>query len=144
MQLNENFHSTAYLSIHRLCSKNPNKNPLTCRQNSNMQTTFWQKEIILGVRRGWVAAALGIYFAFYLSYVVTLTMNEFAYAKKTYNELLYYYFVSQAIDYTYKLLLTLPLCYLYFRLIAHWHIISKIVLHIFTMIIFVLAWQKLF
>ncbi len=109
-----------------------------------MTTTFWQKKIIGGVKIGWLAAVLGFYFFNYLTYALTLAFNESAYEEKTFGTLLGYYAVNQAYDYTFKFILTIPLCYLYFKILKHWHLSFKIVLHILTMVIFVLTWQKLF
>ena len=109
-----------------------------------MKSSFWEIEIMGGVKVGWLAAVIGFYFFNYLTYVVTLTFNELAYLKITFGELLSSYAISQAFDYFFKFLLTIPLCYLYFRLIKHWHLSLKIVLHIFTLIAFVLTWQKMF
>lgn len=109
-----------------------------------MKSSFWEIEIMGGVKVGRLAAVIGFYFFNYLTYVVTLTFNELAYLKITFGELLSSYAISQAFDYLFKFLLTIPLCYLYFRLIKHWHLSLKIVLHIFTLIAFVLTWQKMF
>jgi two-component system, LytTR family, sensor kinase len=109
-----------------------------------MTSSFWDKEIVMGVKMRWLAAVIGFYFFSYLTYIFTLTFNEMAYEKVTFLELLSKYAISQAFDYTFKFILTIPLCYLYFRLIKHWHLALKIGLHIFTMTAFVLIWQKMF
>jgi two-component system, LytTR family, sensor kinase len=109
-----------------------------------MTTSFWEKNSIGGVKRGWLVVAIGFYLTFYLLYAVTLAYNEAAYAKTPFNELIFSYIQVQAIDYLYKFILTIPLCYLYFKMINHWHLSLKIVLHIFTMILFVLTWKELF
>ena len=109
-----------------------------------MATTFWQKKTIGGVQIGWLAAAVGFYFFNYLTYVITLAFNESAYGGRTFSDLLGYYAVNQAFDYTLKFILTIPLCYLYFKILKHGHLPFKIALHVLTMIVFVLTWQKLF
>jgi sensor histidine kinase YesM len=109
-----------------------------------MQKSFWQKEIIGGVRVSWLVIVLAFYFVAYLLYVLTLTFNEITYVKLSFTQLLLNYSTSQAFDYFYKFLLTIPLCYLYFKVLASWRLFPKIVLHIFTLIAFVLTWQKLF
>jgi two-component system, LytTR family, sensor kinase len=109
-----------------------------------MATTFWQKRTIGGIKIGWLAAALGFYFFNYLTYVVTLTYNESAYANRSWDYLLRYYAENQAFDYTFKFILTIPLCYLYFKIIKHWRLPFKIALHVLTMVAFVLTWQKMF
>jgi two-component system, LytTR family, sensor kinase len=109
-----------------------------------MATKFWQKKTMGGLKIGWLAAAAGFYFFNYLTYVITLTFNESAYEDRAFSDLLSYYAVSQAIDYIYKFILTIPLCFLYFKIIKHWHLSFKIALHVLTMVVFVLTWQKLF
>jgi two-component system, LytTR family, sensor kinase len=109
-----------------------------------MTSSFWDKEIVMGVKMRWLAAVIGFYLFNYLTYVFTLTFNELAYAKISFLKLLSNYGTSQAFDYALKFLLTIPLCYLYFQLIKHWHLALKIGLHVFTMIVFVLTWQKMF
>ncbi len=106
--------------------------------------TFWQKKTIGGIKIGWLAATLGFYFFNYLTYVITLTFNELAYANLPFGDLLSHYAVNQAFDYTFKFILTIPLCYLYFKTIKHWRLPFKIALHVLTLVVFVLTWQKLF
>ena len=109
-----------------------------------MKSSFWKIEIMGGIKLGWLAAVISFYFFNYLTYIITLTFNELAYLKISFGELLSSYAISQAFDYLFKFLLTIPLCYLYFRLIKHWHLSLKIGLHIFTLVAFVLTWQKMF
>ena len=106
--------------------------------------TFWHKKTVGGIKIGWLAAALGFYFFNYLTYVVTLTFNESAYTELPLGDLLASYAENQAVDYTFKFILTIPLCYLYFKTIKHWRLPFKIALHVLTMVVFVLTWQKLF
>jgi two-component system, LytTR family, sensor kinase len=109
-----------------------------------MATTFWEKNSIGGIKRGWLATVIGFYVAFCLIYALTLAYIEADYAKLPFIELLYSYLKVQAIDYLYKFTLTIPLCYLYFKTVNHWHFSLKILLHIFTMVVYVLTWKKLF
>ena len=111
---------------------------------STMTSSLGDKEILGGIKMRWLAGVIGFYFLNYLIYILTLAFNELAYQKITFWELLSKYAISQAFDYSLKFLLTIPLCYLYFRLIKHWHLALKIGLHIFTLIAFVLTWKKLF
>ncbi len=109
-----------------------------------MATIFWEKNSVGGVKRGWLATVIGFYVAFCLIYALTLAYIEADYAKMSFNDLIYSYIKVQAIDYLYKFMLTIPLCYLYFKMINHWHFSLKIALHIFTMFVFVLTWRELF
>jgi two-component system, LytTR family, sensor kinase len=111
---------------------------------NRMASSIWQKKIIGGVELGWVATVVAFYIVFYLVYAFTLVLNEMAYSERSFTELLYYYGRNQAIDYFIKFLLTIPLCYLYFRWLKKGHLPMKVALHIVTMILFVLVWKHLF
>jgi sensor histidine kinase YesM len=104
----------------------------------------WQKKLIWGIRLGELWAVIGIYFVLYALYCLTLTFNESAYVKLSYGELLLNYAVSQFFDYALKFILTIPIWYFYFRVISHWKLTTKIILHVFTMLLFVFVWQKAF
>ncbi|MBB3836604.1 sensor histidine kinase YesM [Runella defluvii] len=104
----------------------------------------WQKKLIWGVRLGELLAVVGVYFVLYALYCLTLTFNELSYVKMTYGALLLNYAVSQFFDYALKFILTIPLWYFYFRVIPHWKLSTKILLHVFTMLLFVFTWQKAF
>ncbi len=108
-----------------------------------MAKSFWERNLS-GVKMSWLGAAFGFYVASYLIYAVTLALNELAYEKKSFVELLGNYAVSQAFDYGFKFLLSIPLCYLYFRLVARWRLWAKGILHVSTLVLFVFTWKKLF
>jgi two-component system, LytTR family, sensor kinase len=109
-----------------------------------METTFWEKNSIGGIKRGWLATVIGFYVAFCLIYALTLSYIEADYAKVPFIDLVYSYIEVQSIDYLYKFMLTIPLCYLYFKMVNHWHFSLKIGLHVLTMIVYVLTWKQLF
>lgn len=102
----------------------------------------WQRQIIWGIKLGELAAFLGIYFILYLLYSITLTINELAYVKLTFSQLLTNYLTSQAIDYSLKFLFTIPLWYLYFKTLRNWSLPKRLLLHIITIFLFVLCWMK--
>ncbi len=104
----------------------------------------WNKKLLWEIKLGELTAFLGLYVFLYLTYCLTLTFNELAYVKFTFKVLLQNYLISQFFDYGLKLILTIPLWYLYFRIVNNWSLYLKILLHLITLILFVLAWQKLF
>lgn len=104
----------------------------------------WNKKLLWGIKLGELTAFLGLYIFLYLTYCLTLTFNELAYVKFTFKVLLQNYLISQFFDYGLKLILTIPLWYLYFRIVNNWSLYLKILLHFITLILFVLAWQKMF
>ena len=112
--------------------------------NQHSTMIHWQKKLIWGIRLGELWAVIGIYFVLYALYCLTLTFNESAYVKLSYGELLLNYAVSQFFDYALKFILTIPIWYFYFRVISHWKLTTKIILHVFTMLLFVFVWQKAF
>ena len=112
-----------------------------------MAPNFWQKEIISGVKVSWLAAVLGFYLFFYLSYALTLAFTQVGYepdAKLSLLQILTSYFQTQGIDYALKFVLTIPLCVLYFQWIKKWQLSTKIILHFFTLIVYVFTWKKIF
>jgi two-component system, LytTR family, sensor kinase len=104
----------------------------------------WKREVIWGIRLGELAAFMGVYFFLYALYCLTLTINESAYVNISFDKLLQNYLISQSIDYGLKFLYTIPLWYLYFKVLKHWSLYHKIVLHQFTSFLFVLCWIKSF
>lgn len=104
----------------------------------------WQQQIIWGIKTSELGAFLGVYLYLYLFYSLTLTINESAYVKMPFADLFANYLVSQGIDYTLKLLLTIPLWYLYFKVLKHWSLFKKLILHNFTAFLFVFCWMKSF
>jgi len=109
-----------------------------------MASAFWQKNIIGGVKRSWLAVVLISYIALYLTYITTISISETSFVKTPLSNIIWKYIPSHAIDYLYKFLLTIPLCYLYFRWMKPGQLVLKIALHIVTMVVFVFLWQKLF
>ncbi|MCU0325323.1 MAG: histidine kinase [Spirosomaceae bacterium] len=102
----------------------------------------WQKHIIWGIKLGELAAFLAVYLFLYLFYSLTLAINESAYVNLTFKQLFKNYLTSQAIDYTLKFILTIPLWYLYFIALKNWSLPKKLFLHNFTAFLFVLCWIK--
>ncbi len=104
----------------------------------------WQRKIILGIKLGQLSVILLAYTFLCVFYALTLSINESSYSKEPFVTILGTYFPNQIIDYLIKFVLTIPIWYLYFRVIQHWTIFRKIVLHLFTIFIFVLSWQQMF
>lgn len=55
-----------------------------------------------------------------------------------------YYTTQVFLDYPLKGLVTLPIWWLMFRKLAHWHLRSKILLHLLLLPVFVKGWQQLY
>lgn len=87
---------------------------------------------------------LGVYLVLYLTYAFTLTINESAYRDEPFEKLLQNYLISQAIDYGIKGVITIPIWYLFFRVIPHFDWKVKLVFHIIFLVLFVFIWQKSF
>jgi two-component system, LytTR family, sensor kinase len=109
-----------------------------------MTITFWDKEILGGVKMRWLAVVVGFYFFNAFTYTLTLAVNQMSYEKKSFFDVFLMYSSAQVINYLLKFLLSIPLVYLYFHVIKHWHLFLKIGLHIFTAIIYVVVWKRLF
>ncbi|MCP9762556.1 sensor histidine kinase [Lacihabitans soyangensis] len=104
----------------------------------------WNKKLVWGIKLGELSAFLGLYLFLYLTYCITLTFNELAYVKFTFEQLLKNYLVSQFFDYFIKLILTIPIWFLFFKIVNNWNIYFKLLLHLFMLVIFVFLWQKIF
>ena len=104
----------------------------------------WQRELIWGIKLGQLSALLLAYTFFCVFYILTLSINESSYSKEPFVAILGTYFPNQIIDYVIKFVLTIPIWYLYFRVIQHWPIARKIILHLFTLVLFVFSWQQIF
>jgi two-component system, LytTR family, sensor kinase len=107
-----------------------------------MQSSFWQKEIVLGVRRGWLAVALGFYIVLLTLYAFILAMSERSFYFGPFLASLVNYMYGCLLGYSLKFILSIPLVYLYFKTLKNWTLWAKVILHIFTCIAFVLIWQK--
>lgn len=104
----------------------------------------WKREVIWGIRRDELLAFLSIYLAFYLTYAFTLSYQALAWENAIFGRELRNYLAAQLIDYSIKFVITIPLWYLYFKVIKHWRWSLKIGLHFITMVFFVFVWQKAF
>ena len=104
----------------------------------------WQRELIWGIKLGQLSALLLTYTFFCAFYALTLSINESTYSKESFSAILGTYVPNQIIDYLLKLIFTIPVWYLYFRVIQDWSIGRKIILHFFTLCLFVFVWQRAF
>ena len=104
----------------------------------------WERKLIWNIKLGQLMAVILAYLVFCLIYTFTISINEISYSKESFIAILPRYFKNQVVNYTIKFILTMPIWFLYFRVIQQWKITSKIALHILTMIAFVVIWQRLF
>ena len=104
----------------------------------------WERKLIWNIKLGQLMAVILAYVFFCLIYTFTISINEISYSKESFIAILPRYFKNQVVNYTIKFILTMPIWFLYFRVIQQWKITSKIALHILTMIAFVVIWQRLF
>ncbi len=104
----------------------------------------WQRELIWGIKRGHLSAMLLAYTFLCVFYALTLSINGSSYSKESFFDILGTYLPNQIIDYLLKFLLTIPIWYFYFRVIQRWTMKRKIILHLFTLLIFVFTWQQAF
>ena len=104
----------------------------------------WERKLIWNIKLGQLMAVILAYVFFCLLYTFTLTISELSYSKDPFEKILGRYFKNQVIDYSIKFILTIPIWFLYFRIIQQWQITKKIVLHLLTLLVFVAIWQQLF
>lgn len=139
-------------SIHRsICRLNgkglTNKSNLSTFESQfnkvSMPATFWNKKL-LTIRIKEYTFIIGFYAFFSVSYYATLWFNRQDWAKDGPALLTFDGFGDQAFDYTFKLLLTIPIWWLLFRTLKHWQLPYRLCLHLLLLPAFVLIWQRIF
>jgi two-component system, LytTR family, sensor kinase len=112
--------------------------------NKHTTPTIWQREVVFGVRFGELTAIIGIYFLLFLIYAVTLAFSNVEWEKATFYQVFTKSLPRLSIDYVLKFIFTIPLWYLYFRILRHWHIWQKVWLHCLTLPVYVLGWKWIY
>jgi two-component system, LytTR family, sensor kinase len=104
----------------------------------------WNRRLIWDIKLGELSAFIGLYFILYLTYAFCLTVAQIDYTTNSFIVDLKHYLFSQFIDYSIKFILTIPIWYLYFKVLKNWSLYLKVGLHILTLLLFVVVWQKTF
>jgi two-component system, LytTR family, sensor kinase len=104
----------------------------------------WNRRLIWDIKLGELSAIIGLFIVLYITYAISLTLAQMDYTPNSFTVDLKHYLFSHFIDYLIKFILIIPLWYFYFKVIRHWSIYLKIGLHLITMILFVVIWQKVF
>lgn len=95
---------------------------------------------IFAIKRKSVIAVLLFYMFFMVSYYFALSISQMDYSK---NEIFSFKnFRLQILDYILKFIFTIPIWYLFFRFLTSKTLQFKLFLHLFTLPIYVLIWQK--
>ena len=95
-------------------------------------SNYWNRKV-LGIRV-WQALSLLLFYAFFgVAYHLVLYLTSQGTASV---------FPHAYLDYTLKMLLTIPVWYLLFKTCAHWSIPQKIFLHIVLLQIWLVLWQQ--
>jgi signal transduction histidine kinase len=108
-----------------------------------MTSDFWNRKIF-SVRLKEYAFVAGFYTFFTVGYYVTLWLNRQDYVKSDSPIWSFSGFGDQAFDYAFKLLLTIPIWWLIFRVVCHWKLWQRLSLHIIFLPAFALIWQRVF
>jgi hypothetical protein len=95
----------------------------------NLNLFSWQRELLLVV---------GLYIAFAIFYFLAIRWSSPAPDNSS------YYSYQLFIDYPLKGLITIPIWWFFFRIVPHWSIYSKALLHILLLPVFVKGWQQLY
>jgi two-component system, LytTR family, sensor kinase len=104
----------------------------------------WQKEIIWKIRLGELAVVFLMYILMYLTYSFTLAYSNTSWEKTPFWDQFKSSLSAHSINYTIKFLLTIPIWYFFFKIIPHWGLQNKALLHLPILILFVATWKWLF
>jgi two-component system, LytTR family, sensor kinase len=93
--------------------------------------SFWQKKILWNISRIELAAFLGVYVFFSTMYTLALVLS-------TSNPLMERTFI----DYSLKMIYSIPIWWLLFRKLRHWPDKSRLLIHIFLCPLYIFVWLK--
>lgn len=111
-----------------------------------METTVpWTHRKIFSLRIFELIGIAILYFFFAYSYRVTLWINSGG-MDRTLIELLdpYRFWDTGGLEYLVMLFVTIPVWYLIFRIIRHWHLALRLSVHLVTLPLFLIVFQRLF
>jgi two-component system, LytTR family, sensor kinase len=104
----------------------------------------WQKEIIWKIRLGELAVVFLMYILMYLTYSFTLAYSNTSWEKTPFPMQFKSYLITHTINYSLNFVLTIPVWYFFFKIIPHWRLQNKALLHLPILILFVATWKWLF
>jgi hypothetical protein len=96
-------------------------------------TTFWSKELFWSIRVSEIVAFIGFHFFLGLLYSATLWLT-FSQPQT----------VGVAVNHLFKIILTAPLWWLFFKKLRHWPFYKKVLLHIPCSVLYVAVWLGIF
>jgi sensor histidine kinase YesM len=100
---------------------------------------------ILGIKLSELFAFFGFYFFWALSYHIAISVNSTAWTGDAKTFMNFGNFMETVgLDYILKAIVTFPIWYLLFRVLKHWRLRDRLLLHLFLLPAFVLIWQQLY
>lgn len=108
-----------------------------------MSRNFWNQRF-LTIRIKEYVFIVGFYLFFAVGYYATLWLNRQDYVENDTPLWSFVGFGDQAFDYAFKLLLTIPIWWLLFRVVRHWKLWQRLSFHILFLPAFALTWQRVF
>lgn len=103
-----------------------------------------KKQIVWGIELGQLLAFVGFYFAFLVFYTITSVVSQLDFEERSFSELFWGYLLSRMVDYSLKFIFTIPIWYLFFKVLKKWALSQKVALHVPMMCIYVFVWFKTF
>ncbi len=96
------------------------------------------------VTRRQLLLVVGLYALFALFYAGSLSVSSVAEDFSQFGAAFAGNLDNVLVDYGFKLLLTIPVWYVFFQRLSHWSLWQKLVLHLVTLPLFVFGWQALY
>lgn len=116
---------------------------LRYKTDNLMHEHFWNRKF-LTVRYKEYAFVAGFYTFFAVSYHTTLWFNSLDWRKDDTSFWSFSGLGAQAFDYFFKLVFTFPIWLVIFRMVRHWMLSQRLMLHLLFLPLFVFVWQRSF
>lgn len=105
---------------------------------------IWKRKLFLGITIGETTAVIGFYLFMALSYNFTIAMISKPYLKPGEELYSWWKLTRELIDYSIKLVLTIPVWWLLFRVMKGQPFWKKLLMHLVTLPIFIFSWKSLY
>ncbi len=102
----------------------------------------WNRVAFWGITYRQLALVLGMYAAAVLLYTLSLSISQQTWSKQPFWSDFLSYLPRNAFEYGLKLVLTVPIWYLFFVRLRHRPLLHRIVIHLITLPLYILLWQS--
>ncbi len=102
------------------------------------------KIMILGISKRQLASIIGLYGLFTAFYVIALSISQQEWTKRSLLESFVFELPRVGLDYSTKLLVTVPIWYILFHVLRHWPLPRRLLLHALGLPLYILAWRLMY